>query len=621
MPGLLSGSTLRRGGSGKFIDLKGAQPQFPPDADQTTGYTISTDNFSITTTTNSLGNLVHYKGQIYSNIPNGNIIFTGTGTGTVIVSQPTISTSTITGALVVNGGIGVGGNMVIAQDIIVNGITVGQGFQGYNNIVLSGPVALTPPNNFNNGQESISIGWGSLQGIASTNRSIAIGTNALSSGTNFSSNIGIGDNALTKLGTIPSALLLSITSATNSNPLILTVPGNTYTTGTEVFINNCVGMTELNAGIYYVTPTGTNQLIIFSDDILSSPVDSTSYGSYINNGVINKTINTDNNIGIGTNAGISLYDGRKNFFLGDNIAKNLTTGSYNLFIGNDVANNLTKGSGIVSIMGDNLVDGQDNQINIGGIFYYDGLGSLRLNSSIFAGTGVNTTSSSTGAMIINGGLAIQQDAWVNGRLTVINGIVGAITTATNLSGGSTGSLPYQLSTGTTTQLPIGNYGEILYSDGVRPVWTALSAIASSTSSNALSVYVNETIENFTYYIALDQLYDDFSPLYNTSTFTYNTQGGVLNSPQMVISSSTTATSTITGALQVVGGVGVQGSIYSVDGNPKLNNLLYTPQSTISVGVPPSNPRLGDFWIDPSLGATFQYVLDGVNSIWLQFTGL
>ena len=57
MPSLLSGSTLRRGGSNTFIDLKGAQPQFPPNADTSTGYTIVTNALFVTTVTSSLGNI------------------------------------------------------------------------------------------------------------------------------------------------------------------------------------------------------------------------------------------------------------------------------------------------------------------------------------------------------------------------------------------------------------------------------------------------------------------------------------------------------------------------------------------------------------------------------------
>jgi hypothetical protein len=66
---------------------------------------------------------------------------------------------------------------------------------------------------------------------------------------------------------------------------------------------------------------------------------------------------------------------------------------------------------------------------------------------------------------------------------------------------------------------------------------------------------------------------------------------------------------------------VGGSVYSQDGILEESNLLYTPRTTLSIGTPPASPRLGDFWVDPSQGATFQYMLDGSNKVWFQFTGL
>ena len=898
MPGLLSGKTLRSGGSQTFIDLKGAQPQFPPDTDQSTGYTISTNNFSVSTATNTLGNLVHYKGQIYSNLPNGNIVFTGTGTGTVIVSQPTVSLSTDTGALIVRGGIGVGGGMNIQNDIVVNGITVGQGFQGINNISLEGAPAFSPINDFNNGQESISIGWGSLQGISSSNRSIAIGVNALSSGTGLRSNIAIGDSALKSIGVTPQFLLLPVLAVTNATTAVLTVTGHGYTTGTEVIINNAQGMIELNSNKYWVDIVDQDNIKLYSDNILGTAVDSTGYGTYTGSATIHRVLLTDNNIGVGTNAGKSLYDGTKNLFLGDNLAINLTTGTSNFILGHDAANNLIQGNRNISIMGDNLVDGVNDQISIGGVFYYNGNQLLDLNTDVLVGLGTQSTSTNTGSLLVQGGVGITRslyvgeefnvsgtgtvtlspvgvdvnitpsgdgrvnifptstpgnmnnvtigdvqprdgtftnlraqttyvlstsnavstssgalqvaggasfanDVWIGGILhatlfgatttatgainliggdrgsipyqlttsstamlplgssgkillsnglqpiwgdpgavsvntatnaydvyvvqtneTVSSGTVipimlaeaiddfspvavntqfawddnklglttpnifvtststssslitgavqvaggigaknlyidgnvqikglvsanqvvfsdaqgnltnqgvlfyntstavltGNITTATNLFGGLPGDLLYQTDTGITTFLPIGNYAQVLISTGSAPQWTDLASIAATTSTNSDNIYVQTTKEDLaaggTFYVALDSSYDAYSKISNTSTFTWDDSLNTVG-----IGSTTSATSTITGALVVAGGVGVKGDVYSKSGHPDENYKLYVPRTTLSVGVAPTNPRLGDFWIDPGIGATFQYILDGTNKIWFQFTGL
>jgi hypothetical protein len=60
---------------------------------------------------------------------------------------------------------------------------------------------------------------------------------------------------------------------------------------------------------------------------------------------------------------------------------------------------------------------------------------------------------------------------------------------------------------------------------------------------------------------------------------------------------------------------VNGDVYSNGGSP-----LYTPRITIST-LAPIGARVGDFWIDTDNGVEFQYVKDGDNFYWIQFTGI
>jgi len=60
---------------------------------------------------------------------------------------------------------------------------------------------------------------------------------------------------------------------------------------------------------------------------------------------------------------------------------------------------------------------------------------------------------------------------------------------------------------------------------------------------------------------------------------------------------------------------VNGDVYSNGGSP-----LYTPRITIST-LAPAGARVGDFWIDTENGIEFQYVQDGNNFYWIQFTGI
>lgn len=517
MPRLLSGSTLRRGGSGEFIDLKGAQPQLPPTDTTSTGFTLITDSLLRTEYRSSLGNLEFHLGEVYNNIPNGNITLSGTGTGFVYVSSGTISTSTNSGALVVKGGVGIGGALWVDQDIHVNGLTIGQGYQGVNNIVIQG-AARPQINEFNNGQESIAIGYDALTGLTSSYKNIAIGRYALSSGTEISNSIAIGDSALKQIGSRHIVPVTSITSATiytsksiegasRTNPVVVTVSAHGLTTGTRVLITGVSGleynsinilngnlfyvqptsldafelytnrsltnslngvlatnyvtggtitspvtltandhgistgtyveiggvngMTQINGNRYYIDVVNTNTVALYSDEILNLPLDGTAYDAYTNSGTIYRIYLRQNNIAIGTNAAANLVDGEQNFFFGDGIAQNFTTGSYNFFIGHDVAGNMTSGNYNIAIGGDNLVNGVDNQVNIGSVFYYNGAGYLQLNADTGLGINTRSTGTDTGSLTVFGGVGISSNVTVGDTVSVLSTASSTSTEASN----------------------------------------------------------------------------------------------------------------------------------------------------------------------------------------------
>jgi hypothetical protein len=64
-------------------------------------------------------------------------------------------------------------------------------------------------------------------------------------------------------------------------------------------------------------------------------------------------------------------------------------------------------------------------------------------------------------------------------------------TSTNIVGGAPGSILYQLITGTTVSLPLGNPGEILYADVSAPKWYSLSNLTVGYANTATtSTYAN-----------------------------------------------------------------------------------------------------------------------------------
>lgn len=400
MPGLLSGSLLRRGGSGEFIDLASAQPQLPPTDTTSTGYTLVTDGLLRTSYRSSLGNIEFRNAEIWSNLTTGTIRILATGTDI-------ISTSTNTGLFVVNGDVGVWGTMNIGEDIVVNGITIGQGYEGINNIVVRG-AALPLPNDFETGQSSIAVGHDTLLGIATSYKTIAVGRYALSSGTEISNSIAIGDSALKLAGVYQSVVITTITNVTLSNPVLITAPDHNLTTGTAIKLFNIDGTVELNDVVYYVGTPTTSTFVLYSDILATTPIDGTGYTPYISGttGTVNRLYYQDSNIAIGAGAGELLIDGEDNIFIAHRAARQWTTGSNNIILGQNTAKFINSGSGIISIGGDNLVDGLDNQVNIGSVFYYDGRGYAYIAAEVSVGLGTDSTGTSSGALIVAGGVGI-----------------------------------------------------------------------------------------------------------------------------------------------------------------------------------------------------------------------
>ena len=114
-------------------------------------------------------------------------------------------------------------------------------------------------------------------------------------------------------------------------------------------------------------------------------------------------------------------------------------------------------------------------------------------------------------------------------------------------------------------------------------------------------------------------------IWNTSTLQSVTDRGASTDNIIAITTTTPSTTSTDGALHVAGGVGVGGDIhvagdvYSNGGSPYYDRLLYTPRVTVSLTAP-ENPRVGDFWIDPSVGVEFQLIPNGTGTVWVQFIG-
>lgn len=658
MPSLISGSVLRSGGSNQYITLVDAQPQLPATPTTSTGFTVVTDSKLITTYRSSLGNIEFDQGSLYSNLPGQNIHIIGTGTSTVVVSGGVANTGTNTGALIVQGGVGIQDGLWAGQDIHVNGLTIGQGYQGNNNIVLRGDAS--PQDDAYPGQSIIAIGYDTLKGIDSSLKSIAIGRYAMSSGTTITNSIAIGDSTLKKLGTISGNQTDSNIAIGNSSAdeLIdgrlnlflghdiapnLTTGSYNFFVGHEVGINMTRGNgniaiggdnlrdgfdNQINIGsvLYY---DGGGYLQLNADTGLglgttASPLTQLNTVSNVNTSTIPIVI-TSFSHGLGSGEDVIIMDLVGTTEINDNhyYVRNLTTDTFSLYydkflsipVDGTTFTNYVSG-GIV-----NAIQPNGALIVLGGVYITDNLivdTATILNDSLtVAGTGTVTLSpTGNGTVIINPVTVGSIDSVVIGEnvpkdgyfenlytntLTVTTFNIGAVNRAVNLAGGDVGSIPYQIATSSTGFIPIGFTGTVLVSDGTTATWQTLGGVVATTASNADNIFINPVAPVTSYYIALGESISDYSPLDADSLLTYQTNDNTLIAPNLTITNTAT----------------ILGSVYSTGtGNPDVDYLLYTPRTTVG-STPHANPRIGDLWIDSGNQAGYQYINDSGTEFWLQ----
>lgn len=116
---------------------------------------------------------------------------------------------------------------------------------------------------------------------------------------------------------------------------------------------------------------------------------------------------------------------------------------------------------------------------VGGTLFVGGASTFTGITSITNSTDAATTT--TGALVVSGGAAIAKDLRVGGTIYgLINGtVIGIITTASNLSSGTRGQIPFQTDPGVTGFFGPGSTGTILVSAGANaagPVFTSTGSI-------------------------------------------------------------------------------------------------------------------------------------------------
>ena len=374
-----------------------------------------------------------------------------------------------------------------------------------------------------------------------------------------------------------------------------------------------LGNIQFTTGTMYLNVTGTN-LRLVGTETLSVIVSGGSISTNTNTGalVVEGGVGIWGNAFIGGNLVTSIFTATTSTVY--SLAVTSTATSVNTSTGAlvveggvgigenlNVKNNLTVGSTAtfstdVNITRDTNITGELNVTGIRSVNISPSAASVTIEPTL--GGTITIQPSATGHMndMIVGEYRPQNSYFLDSHAT---NFIGLATTSTNINGGQLGSIPYQTAACSTSFISIGNTSTVLTSNGTTATWESSANLSVSTATYADNIFVNTSTE-ILYHIILSTATNAYGKVVEDTHLTYDANVRQLSVPSVTAS----------------------GSIYSQDGIAEEDNLLYTPRTSISLDTPPDNsPRLGDFWIDPGQGATFEYILDGVNKIWLQFTGL
>jgi collagen type VII alpha len=539
-------------------------------------------------------------------------IFSGTNvygltnyfSGGVQVASTTVSTSTQTGALIIRGGVGIGG------DLYIGGQIIGAGGQAIGSNSTGTTSTFTVLNTTNS--------TSTVTGALVVRGGVGIGLDV-----NIGGSVTIGSTASFGAITNVASIVASNITVTGS----LTAPNLTYSSGT--FVSQII-ITNTSSS----TSTQTGALVVAG-------------------GVgIGENLNVGGSVVVGTTAtagsitGVSSISAQDVTVTGNLTAPNLTfsSGTFKTpVIVTNTASSTSTQSGAVIVTGGMGVGGtvyansfvtQGGLGSISGVAYITTLNLTATNTVLISGS-TASNSTTTGALVVTGGLGVGGDIYVGGKLidTTSGLAYGVLTTGTTSTflisntttstGTTTGALVVTGGVGIAGDLYIG--GQIIgaggqaigsNSTGTTSTFIILNTTSStSTTTGALQVRGGAGIGGAVYiantsYIAGAQIITTAT----IASFSAAVTGTTGTTSTFVITNTSSSTSTTTGALQVFGGAGIQGNVF-IGGTVTGGGIR-----TSSTSTPPANPTVGDIWYNTTTDDIYRYTSDGVSSYWLDYTG-
>ncbi len=531
------------------------------------------------------------------NVININNISANLLTGVINTSsQPNITSLGTLSSLVSNGNVNINQHNGTSTGLMLNSVLVTASANELNR--LTGITTTTAELNRLSGITTSTVELNRLTGLIATSSELnrLSGVTASPVQINFLADVNAGTASASK-----ALVLDSSRNITNINNLNST--GTIRLSTGRLFLDNTLfGFSHRN------TTGGLSEIVTYSDG------------------------NNMNYIGSHTNNDFSLSVNQIQYLTVKNttgrIGINTTTPNSQLEINSNSGNCLR----LFNSGGNSLLDITINNQGIANLSLTGTLPSFLLSHSVNINDTSVSNNSSTGALIVAGGVGIGGTLNVNGSISTSGNIAGTLTTSNQSNITTIGTLTGLTSTGVVnitnnTASTLSTNGALIVSGGVgigaglninqkiqtllqNTIWndssmfgigflssntTHTDGITSSNSTRSIittthirRIQLNASNSNVTTTLA-SSLYIENAPLAGTNMSITNSYALVINAGRTLISDTTTSNSSSTGALVISGGVGIGGAL-NVSGNiltsGSISGLLSTAnQSNItSVGT-------------------------------------
>ena len=350
-------------------------------------------------------------------------------------------------------------------------------------------------------------------------------------------------------------------------------------TGFFTFIPNATNSTEVISGTIgamdaYLAGGSSNSIVYQSSANVTAFLTAGTGGNILQTNGSGSAPSWSNTLTLaGTANATSTTTGALQVVGGAGVGGNLYVGGLVRFINTTASTSTTTGALVVS---GGVGIGKD--LRVGGIVYATVDGSITTATNIAGGnrgqllyqSSTGTTAfvgtGTAGQLLVSAGVSATGPVFTSTASIYVGYSLNAINaknanTATNIAGGSSNSIVYQSSTGTTAFLsPATTSGWVLASTGVSsaPTWIKVATESATTATNigggTLGQIPFQTGTGLTSFFGPGTAGNVLVSAGTTST-------GPVFQNTLTLASTTVATNTTTGALQVKGGVGIGGSVY------------------------------------------------------------